>query len=73
MFDHKKHLIRVQGGRSYLPVAARLVWFREECKDWAISTRAVAIDIQSQYEIFEATIATPAGVTAIASVCPGPN
>lgn len=52
-FDVKKHLIRVQGGREYLPVAARLVWFREEHPDWGIETRPVELNIEKGYAIFE--------------------
>lgn len=55
-FDVKKHLIKVQGGRQYLPVAARLVWFRDEHPDWGIETRPVAIDTEKQYAIFEAFV-----------------
>src|SRR5579872_2677080 len=56
MFDVKKHLIKVQGGRQYLPVAARLVWFREQHPDWGIETRPIAIDTEKQYAIFEALV-----------------
>lgn len=56
MFDVKKHLIKVQGGRQYLPVAARLVWFRQEHPDWGIETRAVTIDTEKQYAVFEARV-----------------
>jgi hypothetical protein len=56
MFDVKKHLIKVQGGRQYLPVSARLVWFREEHPDWGIETKAVIIDTDKQFAIFEATV-----------------
>lgn len=56
MFDVKKHLIKVQGGRQYLPVAARLVWFRQEHPDWGIETRAVTIDTERQYAVFEARV-----------------
>ena len=45
-FDVKKHLIKVQGGRDYLPVAYRLVWFREERPDWGIETQPVSIDCE---------------------------
>lgn len=55
-FDFKKNLIRVQGGRTYLPVAARLVWFREEHPDWGIETESVALDLEKQYAIFRARI-----------------
>lgn len=56
MFDVKKHLIKVQGGRQYLPVAARLVWFRQEHPDWGIETRPVTIDIEKQFAVFEARV-----------------
>lgn len=55
-FDPKNYLIRVQGNRDYLPVAARLVWFRQEHPDWAIVTTPVTIDTEKQYAIFSATI-----------------
>jgi hypothetical protein len=56
MFDVKKHLIKVQGNRPYLPVAARLVWFRQEHPDWGIDTRPVTLDLERQFAIFEATV-----------------
>ncbi|MDH7482485.1 MAG: hypothetical protein QHH26_11020 [Armatimonadota bacterium] len=55
-FDVKKHLIKVQGGKEYLPVASRLVWFRQEHPDWGIETRPVAIDVDKGYAIFEALV-----------------
>ena len=55
-FDFKRHLIKVQGGRSYLPVSARLVWFREEHADWGIETEVVEIDHEKQYAVFRARI-----------------
>lgn len=55
-FDVKKHLIRVQGGKEYLPVAARLVWFRQEHPDWGIETRAVELNVDKGYAVFEATV-----------------
>lgn len=55
-FDFKKSLIKVQGGRTYLPVSARLVWFRSEHPDWGIETEPVAIDTEKQYAIFRARI-----------------
>jgi 16S rRNA (adenine1518-N6/adenine1519-N6)-dimethyltransferase len=60
-FDKSKHLIRVQGGREYLPVSARLVWFREEHPDWSIVTNPVEINLEKQYAIFSATIMNPEG------------
>jgi len=56
MFEVKKHLIKVAGNQLYLPVSARLVWFRQEHPDWGIETRPVAIDTEKQYAIFEASV-----------------
>ena len=55
-FDVKKHLIKVQGGKEYLPVANRLVWMREEHPDWAVITEAVEINLVEKYAVFRATI-----------------
>lgn len=55
-FDFKKSLIKVQGGRQYLPVSARIVWFREEHPDWSIVTEPVEINHEKQYAVFRATI-----------------
>lgn len=55
-FDFKKSLIKVQGGRTYLPVSARLIWFREEHPDWGIHTEAVEINHEKQYAVFRAHI-----------------
>ncbi len=55
-FDFKRHLIKVQGGRTYLPVSARIVWFREQHPDWAVVTEVVEINHEKQYAIFRATI-----------------
>ncbi|GAB4462250.1 MAG: hypothetical protein OHK0029_28770 [Armatimonadaceae bacterium] len=60
-FDFKKHVIRVQGNREYLPVSARLIWFRSEHPDWGIVTTPVEINLtpegnRSPYAIFQAQI-----------------
>ncbi len=55
-FDFKKHLIKVQGGRSYLPVSARIVWFREEHPDWGIETEPIEINHEKQFAVFRARI-----------------
>ena len=55
-FDPKKHTIRVQGNREYLPVSARLLWFRSEHPDWGIVTQPVEINLEKQYAIFQASI-----------------
>jgi hypothetical protein len=55
-FNVKKHLIRVQGGREYLPVAYRLVWFREEHPDWGVDTKPVVIDVDKGVAVFQANV-----------------
>ena len=59
--DLRKHFIKVQGNRDYLPVSGRLVWFRSEHPDWGIVTQAIEINLapenkMSPYAIFQATI-----------------
>jgi hypothetical protein len=60
-FDVKKHVIKVQGGKEYLPVAWRLVWFREEHPDWRILTNAVDINLEQHFAIFQASIMNEQG------------
>lgn len=60
-FDPKRHVIKVQGNREYLPVSARLVWFRSEHPDWGIVTTVVEINLTPEngrrpYAIFQAQI-----------------
>lgn len=55
-FDFKRHLIKVQGGRQYLPVSARLIWFRQEHPDWGIETELLEINHEKQYALFRARI-----------------
>lgn len=44
-------------GKDYLQVAHRLVWFREECKNWRIVTVPVKLD--SDIAVFRAEIYEP--------------
>ena len=53
--------IKVQGGREYLPVAARLLWFRGDHPDWSIITEPVEINHEKQFSIFRTTIMSPDG------------
>ena len=55
-FDYKRHLIKVQGGKTYLPVSARMTWFREEHPDWGIETEAIELNHEKQYAVFLARI-----------------
>ncbi|HEY3268432.1 MAG TPA: hypothetical protein VGM37_16045 [Armatimonadota bacterium] len=55
-FNVKRHLIRVQGGREYLPVAYRLVWFREDHPDWGIDTKPILLDVDKGVAVFQASV-----------------
>lgn len=55
-FQVKKHLIKVQGGREYLPVAYRLVWFREEHPDWGIETTMLSLDVDKGAAVWQAKV-----------------
>lgn len=52
-------LIQSKGGKDYLQVAHRLVWFREERPDWSITTDILKLD--DKYAIVKATVHTPNG------------
>lgn len=60
-FDPKKYLIKVRGDRQYLPVSARLIWFREVHPDWGIETRPIALDTERQLAVFEASVFNETG------------
>lgn len=55
-FDPRKHLITLKGKTDYLPVSARLVWFRMERPDWSVVTTPVKIDMECNFAIFAAEI-----------------
>lgn len=59
-YDPSKHLINLKG-KEYLPVAQRLVWFREQHPDWGIQTKFEALDVDSGFALCRATITDPSG------------
>ena len=61
-FDKQRALIRLQG-KAYLPVASRLVWFREQHPDWGIQTEIVEINHEKQFAVFRATVRDAEGRT----------
>lgn len=61
-FDVKKHLIKVQGGKDYLPVAYRLVWFREEHPDWGIKTWVLSHDPERGLAVVHAEVCDNTGL-----------
>ena len=54
-FDPSEHFLKLKG-KDYLPVAWRLVWFREEHPDWAIHTGIVEHDAEVGRVVFRADI-----------------
>ena len=61
VFDPKKYLIKVNGGKQYLPVSARLLWMREEHPDWGITTELLQLDVERQFAVFHATVTDNTG------------
>ncbi len=56
-----KYLIRMQGGKEYLPAAYRLVWFRDECPDWGISTQLLEGGHEPGFATVQAMVINPEG------------
>ncbi|HSV72463.1 MAG TPA: hypothetical protein VLH79_01740 [Chthonomonadales bacterium] len=54
-------LVRLQGGRVYLPAAQRLVWFRDECPDWGIETRMLEGGQEAGFATVQAVVTSEAG------------
>jgi hypothetical protein len=63
MPDHlRRFLIKMQGGKMYLPAAYRIVWFRDELgDDWGIRTSLVEGGHQAGFATVHAEILNPAG------------
>lgn len=57
-FNPKEHLMSIKG-KEYLPVAWRIVWMREEHKDWSINTEIV--QLKDGGAVFKATISDETG------------
>lgn len=58
----RRFLIRLQGGRYYLPAAYRLVWFRDELGDtWGIHTQLVEGGHEAGFATVKAEIVSPDG------------
>ncbi len=59
-FDPSRHLIDANGGR-YLPVHARVLWFRERYPDWGIETELHTLDVDNGLAVARATVRDPEG------------
>lgn len=60
MFNPKDHFLNLKG-KQYLPVAARIAWFREDHLDWTIMTYAVPELSGADYCTFAAEIQDSSG------------
>jgi hypothetical protein len=52
MFNPNSHLIQIKSGQTskvYLPVVARLIWFREQCPGGTIETEMLHLDLQAEF------------------------
>jgi hypothetical protein len=59
-FNPRDHFINLKG-KQYLPVAARIAWFREDHPDWTIKTYAVPELSGADYCTFAAEILDASG------------
>lgn len=57
----RKYLLKVQGGKYYLPAAYRLVWFRDECPDWGIVTEVIEGGQEAGFATVKAAVHSPEG------------
>jgi len=56
-----KRCIKMQGGKSYLPVAPRVQWFRTVHPDWGISTSLIEGGHEAGFATVQAIIYNPEG------------
>lgn len=57
----RRYLLRVQGGKFYLPAAYRIVWFRDECPEWGIRTEIIEGGQEAGFATVRAEVLTPEG------------
>lgn len=57
----RRFLLRLQGGKMYLPAAYRIVWFRDECPDWGIETRILEGGQEAGFATVQATVRNAEG------------
>lgn len=61
MFNPNEHMMKLKG-KDYLQVAWRIVWLRDEHKDYSIATDLLTHDPVNGAAVFKATIADNNGV-----------
>lgn len=57
----RRFLLKVQGGKYYLPAAYRIVWFRDECPDWGVSTSLIEGGHEAGFATVQAIVYNPDG------------
>ncbi len=57
----RRFLLRMQGGKLYLPAQYRIVWFRDECPDWGIETILLEGGQEAGFATVQARIYNPEG------------
>ena len=60
-FNAKDHMMVLKGNKEYLPVAWRLVWFREENPGWSIASDMVQFDCDAGHAVFRSEIRDESG------------
>ena len=63
-FEPTEHLIKLRGGKEYLPVQWRLVWLRDKHLDANINTELIEHDLANGFALFRSTIIIPGGGSA---------
>lgn len=59
-FNPSEHMMQMKGGKGYLQVMWRLVWFREDHPDWSIN--ADCIEHDQDHAVFKAIICDENGI-----------
>lgn len=62
-FNPNRHMMDLKG-KQYLPVAARIAWFRDDHpieEGWAIHTECIAGSYTEDYAVFRTSIVSPEG------------
>jgi len=55
-FNPTNYLITIHDDQIYLPVAARVIWFRHDRPDWGIETHFETLDLEHMIAICTATV-----------------
>lgn len=59
--EQRPGLVRMQGGRQYATVNARVSWFREANPRWSILTECIELNREEKFAVYRATIRDESG------------